>query len=82
MLGIKHRRTKRYTPKTNGKAERFAQTALRKSAYATPYAHSDQRRDAPTPFLQHYNNHRPHFGINGKTPISRIPSNNLPRHDT
>lgn len=82
MLGIKHKRTRPYTPKTNGKAERFVQTSLREWAYAAPYIHSDQRRDALPPFMQHYNNHRKHFGINGKTPISRIPSNNLSRHDS
>ena len=82
MLGIKHKRTRPYTPKTNGKAERFVQTSLREWAYAKPYIHSDQRRDALSPFMQHYNNHRQHFGINGKTPISRIPSNNLLRHDS
>lgn len=81
MLAIKHKRTKPYTPKTNGKAERFVQTSLREWAYATPYTHSNQRRDALTPFLHHYNHHRPHFGLKGKTPISRIPSNNLSRHD-
>jgi len=81
MLGIKHKRTKPYTPKTNGKAERFVQTSLREWAYATPYAHSDQRRDALEPFLKHYNHQRPHFGLKGKSPISRIPSNNLSRHD-
>ena len=82
MLDIKHKRTKPYTPRTNGKAERFVQTSLREWAYATPYAHSDQRRDALTPFLHHYNTHRPHFRLKGKTPLSRIPSNNLSRHDT
>lgn len=81
MLGIKHKRTRPYTPRTNGKAERFVQTSLREWAYAMPYTHSDQRREALKPFLHHYNNHRPHFGLKGKTPISRIPSNNLSRHD-
>lgn len=81
MLGIKHKRTKPYTPRTNGKAERFVQTSLREWAYATPYAHSDQRRQALKPFLEHYNTHRPHFGLKGKTPLSRIQDNNLSRHD-
>jgi transposase InsO family protein len=43
-LGIKHIRTKPYTPKTNGKAERFIQTALREWAYA--HAESDRRTTA------------------------------------
>ena len=36
-LKIKHIRTKPSTPKTNGKAERFIQTALREWAYARAY---------------------------------------------
>ncbi len=82
MLNIKHKRTKPYTPKTNGKAERFVQTSLREWAYAKPYAHSDERTKDLPKFLHHYNHHRPHFGLKGKTPASRIPLNNLSRHDT
>ena len=81
MLQIKHKRTRPYTPKTNGKAERFVQTSLREWAYVKPYNHSDERAKSLLPFLHHYNYHRPHMGINGKTPISRIPVNNLLRHD-
>ena len=44
MLRIKHKRTKPYTPRTNGKAERFVQTSLREWVYATPYTHSDERK--------------------------------------
>ncbi|MGH8755693.1 MAG: IS481 family transposase [Burkholderiales bacterium] len=82
MLGIKHKRTRPYTPKTNGKAERFVQTSLREWAYERPYHSSEDRRKSLLPFLHHYNYHRPHFGLKGKTPISRIPLNNLLRHDT
>jgi transposase InsO family protein len=46
QLGIKHIRTKPYTPQTNGKAERFIQTALREWAYATAFDTSEQRRAA------------------------------------
>ncbi|MFC7453957.1 integrase core domain-containing protein, partial [Insolitispirillum peregrinum] len=81
MLGIKHKRTKPYTPKTNGKAERFVQTSLREWAYARPYAKSEERAAALPGFLHTYNHHRPHFGLKGKTPISRIPVNNLSTHD-
>ena len=81
MLGIKHKRTKPYTPKTNGKAERFVQTSLREWAYAKPYAKSEERAAALPGFLHTYNHHRPHFGLKGKTPISRIPVNNLSTHD-
>jgi transposase InsO family protein len=82
MLKIKHKRTRPSTPRTNGKAERFVQTSLREWAYAKPYNHSSERAAALLPFLHHYNHHRPHFGINGCPPISRIPRNNLSRHDT
>ena len=81
MLKIKHKRTRPSTPRTNGKAERFVQTSLREWAYAKPYNHSSERAAALLPFLHHYNHHRPHFGINGCPPISRIPRNNLSRHN-
>jgi len=54
-LGLKHIRTRPYTPKTNGKAERFIQSALREWAYALPYTHlrpPDRRADAMAPSLQ------------------------------
>lgn len=82
LLNIKHKRTKPYTPKTNGKAERFVQTSLREWAYAKPYNNSKEREKSLLQFLHHYNYHRPHFGLNGKTPISRTPMNNLLRYDT
>ena len=77
-LGIRHIRTKPYTPKTNGKAERFVQTSLREWAYARPYESSAQREAALQPFLHRYNWHRPHSALNRQPPMSRIPGmNNL-----
>ena len=71
-LKIKHIRTKPYTPKTNGKAERFIQTMLTEWAYARAYKTSDQRA-ADLPVWSHlYNWHRPHRGIKDQTPISRL----------
>jgi transposase InsO family protein len=71
-LKIKHLRTKPYTPKTNGKAERFVQTSLREWAYARAYETSEERA-AELPFWLHrYNWHRPHGSIGAKPPISRI----------
>jgi transposase InsO family protein len=71
-LRIKHLRTKPYTPKTNGKAERFVQTSLREWAYARAYETSQQRA-AELPFWLHrYNWHRPHGSLGAKPPISRI----------
>ena len=54
-LGLRHLRTRPYTPKTNGKAERFIQSSLREWAYAQPYAHSDQRAAALQRWLHRYN---------------------------
>lgn len=71
-LGLKHIRTKPYTPKTNGKAERFIQTSLREWAYAKAYQHSRQRTDDLPIWLHCYNWHRPHAGIGDKTPISKL----------
>ena len=61
-----------YTPKTNGKAERFIQTALREWAYAQAYDTSHQRAAELPIWLHRYNWHRPHGGIKYKTPISRL----------
>jgi len=71
-LKIKHIRTKPYTPKTNGKAERFIQTALREWAYARAYQTSEQRA-AELPLWTHqYNWHRPHGSLKSNPPISRL----------
>jgi len=72
LLKIKHLRTRPYTPKTNGKAERFIQTALREWAYAQPYPTSDHRAAEMPIWLHRYNWHRPHGGIKYATPISRL----------
>jgi len=71
-LGIKHLRTKPYTPKTNGKAERFVQTSLREWAYARAYTTSEERASELPRWLHRYNWHRPHGSIGAKPPISRI----------
>jgi len=71
-LGLKHIRTRPYTPKTNGKAERFIQTALREWAYAQAYPNSLRRAEELPIWLHRYNWHRPHGSLNSKPPISRI----------
>ena len=77
-LGIRHIRTRPYSPKTNGKAERFVQTSLREWAYARPYQSSVERQAALQHFIHRYNWHRPHSALNHQPPMSRIPTvNNL-----
>ena len=71
-LKIRHLRTKLYTPKTNGKAERFIQTCLREWAYAEAYPTSDERTSALRSWLHHYNWHRPHTALKSNPPISRL----------
>jgi transposase InsO family protein len=71
-LGIKQLYTKPYTPRTNGKAERFIQSALREWAYARAYTHSRQRTAALAPWLHSYNWHRPHASLAGQPPITRL----------
>jgi len=80
-LGLRHLFTKPYTPKTNGKAERFIQTSLREWAYARAYNTSDERTAELTRWLHRYNWHRPHGSIGSMPPISRLclTGNNLLR---
>ena len=71
QLRLKHRRTRPYTPRTNGKAERFIQTLLRECAYALPFTSSAQRVTALRGWLRHYNDGRLHGAI-GMTPFRRL----------
>jgi transposase InsO family protein len=80
QAGARHVRTRPYTPRTNGKAERFIQSALREWAYARPYASSAQRTRAAADWTNTYNLKRPHAGIAGLTPWQRV--NNLLGNDT
>ncbi|SEL08329.1 integrase core domain-containing protein, partial [Xaviernesmea oryzae] len=71
-LGLKHIRTRPYTPKTNGKAERFIQTALKEWAYARAYPSSEHRKMHLPVWNHMYNWHRPHGSLKAQTPISRL----------
>ncbi len=70
-LGLKHRRTRPYTPRTNGKAERFLQTALRELAEARTCQNSAEREQHLVPWIHEYNWHRPHASLDLSLPISR-----------
>jgi transposase InsO family protein len=72
QLKIRHIRTRPYTPKTNGKAERFIQTSLREWAYARAYQTSDQRTAELPYWLHRYNWHRPHGSLKSMPPISKL----------
>ena len=72
QLAIQHRFTRPYTPRTNGKAERFIQTALREWAYVRHYLNSEERDQQLSPWIEHYNFHRPHGSLGYAPPISRV----------
>jgi transposase InsO family protein len=71
-LRLKHSFTRAYRPQTNGKAERFIQSALREWAYGIPYNHSSERAHMLERWIHHYNWHRPHQGIGGHAPMTRL----------
>ena len=79
QLHLKQRFTRPYTPRTNGKAERFIQTALREWAYARTYQNSQEREEQLEYWLHDYNFHRPHASLKLQTPASRagLNRNNL-----
>ncbi len=80
--GLKHIRTRPYTPRTNGKAERFIQSSLREWAYAKPFASSTERSSAMLSWIANYNHSRPHSALGGQPPISRIAKDNVLGSDT
>lgn len=73
--GIRHIRTRPYTPRTNGKAERFIQTSLREWVYARAYHSSAERGQAMQPWITSYNQSRPHSALGGLPPVAKL--NNL-----
>ena len=77
---LRHIRTRPYTPRTNGKAERFIQTSLREWAYVRAYTSSAERTRAMARWIDDYNTNRPHSAIANQTPWLRL--NNLLGNDS
>ena len=71
---VRHLRTRPYRPRTNGKAERFIQTLLRDWAYAVRYRSSEHRSLALDPWIEYYNQRRPHGALSRKAPATRLPA--------
>jgi transposase InsO family protein len=69
---ISHLLIKPYTPRTNGKVERFHQTLMREWAYALEYASSQARREALPHWLEHYNKRRSHSALGNRPPKARV----------
>lgn len=78
---LRQLRIRPYTPRTNGKAERFIQTLLREWAYRFAYRSSDERARWLEPYLHFYNRHRRHSSLGDQSPFLRLMRNNLLRHD-
>lgn len=75
---ITHKKTRPYRPQINGKVERFNRTLNQEWAYAQTHL-TDEARAATYPkWVHHYDHHRPHTGIGGKSPIERLSVHNLP----
>ena len=69
---IGHLRTRPYTPRTNGKVERYQQTLQREWAYALEYASSDARRASLPHWVRHYNERRTHSALGNRPPLTRV----------
>ncbi len=71
-LQSRHVRTRPYTPRTNGKAERFIQTSIKEWAYSQAYESSAERQEHLKPWTDYYNQRRPHTALKYNVPISRL----------
>src|SRR5260370_41062033 len=80
QAGLRHIRARPYTPRTNGKAERFIQTSLRARAYVRAYQSSAERTHAMQPWITDYNHRPPHSALAGQPPATRL--NNALGFDT
>jgi transposase InsO family protein len=70
--GVRQSFTRPYTPRTNGKAERFIQTLKRRWAYRYVYRTSAIRAASLRPWVVHYNHQRPHRALGKRTPMARL----------
>jgi len=76
LHGVKRSHTRPYRPQTNGKAERFIRLLINSWAYSKPYESNRERLEALPGWIFNYNHRRPHGGIGGLPPVSRVPGVN------
>jgi transposase InsO family protein len=72
LLSARQIRTRPYTPRTNGKAERFIQSMLRECAYGIAFQDSAERRDALVAWNRYYTQDRPHAALKHASPAARL----------
>ena len=73
-LASRHQRIRPYTPRHNGKAERYNRILTEERLYARTYSSQRQRRDAIAVWNHHYNYHRPHTACHNQPPATRAPT--------
>ena len=73
-LASRHQRIRPYTPRHNGKVERYNRILAEECLYARAYSSEQQRRDAVAVWIHHYNHYRPHTACHNRPPATRIPS--------
>mgnify|MGYP001680899344 CR=1 FL=1 len=73
-LASRYQRTRPYTPRHNGKVERYNRILAEECLYARSYSSEQQRRDAIAVWNHHYNDHRPHTTCGNQPPATRVPA--------
>jgi len=73
-LASRHQRIRPYTPRHNGKVERYNRILAEECLYACSYSSEQQRRDAVAVWNHHYNYHRPHTTCSSQPPATRVPA--------
>ncbi len=72
LLGARHQRINPYTPRHNGKVERYHRILAEEFLYAREWTSETQRTDALGIWNIHYNYHRPHTAAGNRPPASRL----------
>jgi len=73
-LRVQHLTIKPHCPWQNGKVERFNRTLQTEWAYRQVFHTNAERAAALAPWLETYNTRRRHSALDGRPPISRLPS--------
>jgi transposase InsO family protein len=72
MLGARHQRIRPYTPRHNGKVERYNRILAEEFLYSRTWTSEHHRAEALEVWNIHYNYHRPHSAAGGQPPASQF----------